>query len=138
METDVRGAEDPQASSGSAEGASLQSIGEGGVVSMEVNAGSEDGQIMATNAQSTSMETIQAGESNGTSGPSVVSPPIGLGLGGLQPLVPRVSGYIGLACVPMLRRCRHLFCVGKLVSPTFYVIVDWSLWCTFRISDKYF
>jgi hypothetical protein len=89
METDVRGAEDPQGSSGSAEGASLQSIGEGGVVSMEINAGSEDGQIMATNAQSTSMETIQAGESNGNSGPSVVSPPIGLGLGGLQPLVPR-------------------------------------------------
>jgi hypothetical protein len=136
METDVRGAEDPQASSGSAEG--HQSIGEGGVVSMEVNAGSEDGQIMATNAQSTSMETIQAGESNGTSGPSVVSPPIGLGLGGLQPLVPRVSGYIGLDFVPMLRRCRHLFFVGKLVSPTFYVIVDWSLWCSFRNSDKYF
>ncbi|CAK9252221.1 unnamed protein product [Sphagnum jensenii] len=89
METDVRGAEDPQGSSGSAEGASLQSIGEAGVVSMEINAGSEDGQIMATNAQSTSMETIQAGESNGNSGPSVVSPPIGLGLGGLQPLTRR-------------------------------------------------
>jgi hypothetical protein len=133
METDVRGAEDPQASSGSAEGASLQSIGEGGVVSMEVNAGSEDGQIMATNAQSTSMETIQAGESNGSSGPSVVSPPIGLGLGGLQPLVPRVSGYIGLACVPDADTC---FVLGSWFLLLF-LSVDWSLWCIFRISDKY-
>jgi hypothetical protein len=104
METDVRGAEDPQASSGSAEGLGCQSIGEGGVVSMELMASSEDGQIMATNSQPTSGETMEVGESGDTSGPSVVSPPVGLGLGGLQPLVPRVSGFIWLVCVPMLRR----------------------------------
>ncbi|CAM6009484.1 unnamed protein product [Sphagnum balticum] len=85
METDVRGAEDPQTSSGSAEGASCQSIEEGGVASMEVDAGSE----VAKNSKPTSGETIQAVESGGTSWPSVVSPPVGLGLGGLQPLVPR-------------------------------------------------
>ncbi|KAH9558964.1 hypothetical protein CY35_06G034400 [Sphagnum magellanicum] len=89
METDVRGAEDPQASSGSAEGLGRQSIGEGGVVSMELMASSEDGQIMATNSQPTSGETMEVGESGDTSGPSVVGPPVGLGLGGLQPLVPR-------------------------------------------------
>ncbi|KAH9552021.1 hypothetical protein CY35_09G042800 [Sphagnum magellanicum] len=89
IETDVRGAEDPQTSSGSAEGASCQSIEEGGVASMEVDAGSEDGQVMAKNSKPTSGETIQAAESGGTSWPSVVSPPVGLGLGGLQPLVPR-------------------------------------------------
>ncbi|KAH8952189.1 hypothetical protein BDL97_09G071100 [Sphagnum fallax] len=89
METDVRGAEDPQTSSGSAEGASCQSIEEGGVASMEVDAGSEEGQVMAKNSKPTSGETIQAAESGGTSWPSVVSPPVGLGLGGLQPLVPR-------------------------------------------------
>ncbi|CAM6021903.1 unnamed protein product [Sphagnum balticum] len=89
METDVRGAEDPQASSGSAEGLGCQSIGEGGVVSMELMASSEDGQIMATNSQPTSGETMEVGESGDTSGPSVVSPPVGLGLGGLQPLTRR-------------------------------------------------
>ncbi|CAK9237131.1 unnamed protein product [Sphagnum troendelagicum] len=89
MATDVRGAEDPQTSSGSAEGASCQSIEEGGVASMEVDAGSEEGQVMAKNSKPTSGETIQAAESGGTSWPSVVSPPVGLGLGGLQPLVPR-------------------------------------------------
>ncbi|CAM6075960.1 unnamed protein product [Sphagnum tenellum] len=89
METDVRGAEDPQASIGSAEGLGRQSIGEGGVVSMELMASSEDGQIMATNSQPTSGETMEVGESGDTSGPSLVSPPVGLGLGGLQPLLPR-------------------------------------------------
>ncbi|CAM6047912.1 unnamed protein product [Sphagnum compactum] len=89
METDVRGAEDPQASSGSAEGLGRQSIGEGGVVSMELMASSEDGQIMATNSQPISGETMEVGESGDTSGPSVVSPPVGLGLGGLQPLARR-------------------------------------------------
>ncbi|CAM6036842.1 unnamed protein product [Sphagnum compactum] len=89
METDVRGAEDPQTSSGSAEGASCQSIEEGGVASMEVDAGSEEGQVMAKDSKPTSGETIQAAESGGTSWPSVVSPPVGLGLGGLQPLTRR-------------------------------------------------
>jgi hypothetical protein len=50
---------------------------------MEVNAGNGEGQVMAKNSKPTLKETIQIVDSDGTSWPNVVSPRVGLGLGGL-------------------------------------------------------
>jgi hypothetical protein len=50
---------------------------------MEVNASSEEGQVMAKNSKPTSGETIQIAKSGGISWPSLLNPHVGLGLGGI-------------------------------------------------------